>query len=181
MLTMRRVMIIGQPGAGKSTLARELGKALNLPVVHIDRFHWQEGWVARDPTERDSLCHQAHAQDAWIIEGGNSPTWPERIARCDTLIWIDIPVWARLWRICKRTIRHIGRSRDDMPANCPERFDLLFLKWVWDTRKQYFNQMRATYDGFPPDKTRKRFRSLRAVSAFLDAQRPRAKKKTPLT
>ncbi|GAA6188522.1 ATPase AAA [Litorivita sp. NS0012-18] len=167
---MQRVMIIGQPGAGKSTLARRLGAALDLPVVHIDQFHWKEGWIERDAEERDKLCREAHAQDAWIIEGGNSPTWRERIARCDTLIWIDIPVWARLWRICKRTIRHKGRSRADMPANCPESFDMSFLKWVWTSRKQYFEMMQTAHENVPRDKTRHRFRSLRAVNAFIKSQ-----------
>ena len=48
---MRRVMIVGQPGAGKSTLAREIGAITHLPVVHIDLIHWRAGWVERTGAE----------------------------------------------------------------------------------------------------------------------------------
>ena len=44
---MKRVMIVGQPGAGKSTIARQIGQRTGLPVVHIDKIHWMPGWVER--------------------------------------------------------------------------------------------------------------------------------------
>ena len=93
---MRRIMIIGQPGSGKSTFARELGAITHLPVFHIDHIHWQSGWVERPGPEKDRLCADVHAQDKWIFEGGHSTTWPERLDRADTLIWLDLPLllWA---------------------------------------------------------------------------------------
>ncbi len=57
-----------------------------------------------------------------------------------------------------------------MPANCPESFDMSFLKWVWTSRKQYFEMMQTAHEKVPRDKTRHRFRSLRAVNAFLKSQ-----------
>ena len=92
-------MIIGQPGSGKSTLARRLGKILDLPVVHIDLIHWQSGWIERAKSEKDRLCSEVHTRDKWIFEGGHSNTWAERLGRADTLIFLDIPLAVRAWRV----------------------------------------------------------------------------------
>ncbi|MGB3409246.1 MAG: AAA family ATPase, partial [Jannaschia sp.] len=73
---MRRVMIIGQPGSGKSTFARAMGELTFLPVHHIDRIHWKPGWIERSRAEKTRLCEEVHSQDAWIFEGGHSATWP---------------------------------------------------------------------------------------------------------
>ena len=102
---MKRVMIIGQPGSGKSTLARFLGERTGLPVVHIDKIHWKPGWNEREKEEKTALCQAVHARDRWIFEGGHSVTWEERRARCDTLIWLDFPLWLRVWRVVWRTLR----------------------------------------------------------------------------
>jgi len=91
-------MIVGQPGSGKSTLARAIGDRLNLPVVHVDLIHWQPGWVERTGSEKDRLCSEAHAKHSWILEGGRSATWPERLGRADTVIWLDFPLTVRVSR-----------------------------------------------------------------------------------
>ena len=132
---MRRVMIIGPPGSGKSTLARELGGITHLPVVHIDRIHWRSGWVERGPEEKTRLCREVHARPAWIFEGGHSRTWDERLARADTLIWLDMPIGLRLYRVTWRTLRWYGRSRPDLPDGCPEQLSAEFYAFIWRTRK----------------------------------------------
>jgi adenylate kinase family enzyme len=133
---MKRIMIVGQPGSGKSTFAQAAGKCTGLPVVHIDKIHWQAGWVERSGDEKTRLCNEAAAADRWIFEGGHSATLPGRIARADMLIWLDRPLWLRLWRIVRRTLRHRGRTRPDLADGCPERLRLLpeFISFIWETR-----------------------------------------------
>ncbi|WP_371168417.1 AAA family ATPase [Aliiroseovarius sp. 2305UL8-7] len=131
---MKRVMVIGQPGSGKSTLARELGKRTGLPVIHIDKIHWMPGWVERDREEKTRLCREVHARAQWIFEGGHSVTWPERLSRCDTLVWLDVPLGLRVWRVFWRTFKDYGRSRVDLPDDCPERFSFEFYRYIWKTR-----------------------------------------------
>ncbi|MEP0940360.1 MAG: DNA topology modulation protein FlaR [Rhizobiaceae bacterium] len=139
---MKRVMIIGQPGSGKSTLARKLGQYTDLPVVHIDQIHWKPGWIERGAAEKTALCQEVHQRDAWIFEGGHSQSWQQRLERCDTLIWLDFPLGLRLLRVVHRTIRDYGRTRQDLPPNCPERFNLEFYKWIWKTRRRHREKMR---------------------------------------
>ena len=134
---MRRVMILGQPGSGKSTLARAMGERTGLPVVHIDRIHWQAGWVERPREEKTRLCREVEARDAWIFEGGHSATWDTRLARADLLVWLDRPVGLRLWRVTRRGLLGLGRTRPDLPEGCPERLRNLpaFVGFIWRTRR----------------------------------------------
>ncbi len=161
-------MIIGQPGSGKSTLARALGDKLKLPVVHIDQIHWQPGWTERPAAEKSALCREVHRRERWIFEGGHSATWPERLERADTLIWLDIPLHVRAWRVAKRTLRHYGQSRPDLPEDCPERFSWEFTVWIWQTRKTGREKMGRFYDAVPPGKSRYQLQDHRQVKHFLE-------------
>ena len=133
---MQRVMIIGQPGSGKSTLARKLGERTGLPVVHIDTIHWQPGWIERSRDEKTRLCHEVEARERWIFEGGHSATWNNRLARADMVIWIDRSAPLRFWRVLRRTVLNRGRSRPDLPENCPELLANLpeFFRLMWRTK-----------------------------------------------
>lgn len=164
----KRIMIIGQPGSGKSTLARELGQVTGLPVFHIDLIHWKSGWVERSGPEKDQLCAQVHAQDNWIFEGGRSSTWPERLDRADTLIWLDFPLPIRAWRIFWRTIRHLGKSRPDLPEGCPESFNWEFIEFIWRTRKTNRLKMQQLFNTATDEKDRYRLRSRVEVETYIE-------------
>lgn len=163
----KRVMIIGQPGSGKSTLARILGKSLDLPVFHIDLIHWQSGWVERSGEEKDRLCAEVHAKDSWIFEGGRSSTWPERLHRADTLVWLDFPLTVRAYRVCRRTLQYYGKTRPDLPNGCPERFDLEFTQWIWNTRKSGRVRMQNLFDSAPKSVDKYKLQNQDEVNQFV--------------
>ncbi len=164
---MQRVMIVGQPGAGKSTFARKLGAVTGLPVVHIDHIHWKTGWVERERVEKTALCREVHARPEWIFEGGHSTTWGERLERADTLIWLDRGLALRVWRVVWRTLRQYGKNRPDLPDGCPEQFSAEFYGFIWRTRRSARRRMAALVADAPGDKTVLRFRSNREEDAFL--------------
>ena len=132
---MERIIIIGCGGAGKSTLARKLGEVLDLPVVHLDKLFWKPGWVETSHEEFDALLAQELAKDQWIMDGNFNRTMPERMKRCDTIIYLDFSRCACLMGVLKRIITTYGTVRPDMGEGCPERIDLEFLKWVWNFNK----------------------------------------------
>ena len=133
---MKRVVIIGCGGAGKSTLAQELGKRTGLPVIHLDSIFWLPGWVEMNRDEFDRKIRAEMAKEAWIIDGNYNRTMPERIAHCDTIIYLDFPRIVCLYGIFKRLLTNIGKTRPDMGEGCPERIDWEFLKWVWNLNKK---------------------------------------------
>ncbi len=131
-MPLRRVAIIGSGGAGKSTLARQIGAVTGLPVVHLDREHWQPGWVAPEPDAWAARVEQLAAGDAWVIDGNYGGTMGTRLARADTVVLVDLPRTVCVYRAVKRALRYRNRSRPDMAPGCEEKFDRAFLKWIWD-------------------------------------------------
>ena len=139
---MERILIIGCGGAGKSTLARQLGKLTGLPVVHLDKLFWHPGWVESTKEEIDAKIAAALDEPQWIMDGNYNRTLPMRIQKCDTVIYLDFSRFACLMGVAKRVLTTYGTVRPDMAEGCPERFDLDFLRWVWNfnknKREQYY-------------------------------------------
>lgn len=129
---MERILIIGCGGAGKSTLARQLGEKLELPVVHLDKLFWKPGWVEESSEEFDRKLAIELEKTRWIMDGNFNRTMPQRLSKCDTIIYLDFSRWACLWGVVRRIITTYGTVRPDMGDGCPERFDLNFLRWVWN-------------------------------------------------
>lgn len=132
---MERILIIGCGGAGKSTLARQLGEKLGVPVVHLDKLFWKPGWVERSDEEFDAILAQELEKPRWIMDGNFNRTMPQRMEKCDTIIYLDFGRFACLRGVLKRVLTTYGKVRPDMGEGCPERFDLEFLKWVWNFNK----------------------------------------------
>ena len=132
---MKRVLIIGCGGAGKSTLARALGEKTGLPVVHLDSIFWLPGWVEMEKDAFDQRLREEMAKETWIMDGNFNRTMEERIAHCDTIIYLDFSRFACLRGVLKRVITTYGKVRPDMGEGCPERLDWEFLKWVWNFNK----------------------------------------------
>jgi adenylate kinase family enzyme len=129
---MKRVLVIGPGGAGKSTFAKRLGKLLGIEVKHLDRFYWRAGWTK--PSEDDWLktITELTSGDSWIMDGNFGGTLDLRLKSCDTIIFLDMPRLLCLWRVTKRRLLYRNRSRPDMAEGCNEKLDLEFIRWVWN-------------------------------------------------
>jgi adenylate kinase family enzyme len=145
---MRRVLVVGCAGAGKTTFARRLGDKLKLPVIHLDFHFWRPGWQSPDPVVWREQVTALAAMPEWVMDGIYANTLDIRMPRADTLFWLDHPRAICMRRVLVRTIAGYGRTRPDLPKNCPERFDLEFLRYVWDFRRKQRPRIAAAIEQF---------------------------------
>ena len=133
---MRKILVIGSGGAGKTTFARRLGELRNIEVLHLDSLYWNPGWVETPKPEWLKTVEELVARDAWIMDGNYSGTLDLRLRACDTVIFLDLGRAICLWRVLKRWMRYRNRSRPDMAAGCHEQFNPEFILWVWNYRRR---------------------------------------------
>ena len=129
---MKRVLVIGPGGSGKSTFARRLGQLLNIEVKHLDRFYWRAGWTKPSNEDWVKTVGELIGGDSWIIDGNFGGTLVQRVERCDTIIFLDMPRLLCLWRVTKRRLLYRNSSRPDMTEGCNEKLDREFIDWVWN-------------------------------------------------
>lgn len=128
---MRRVLVVGCSGTGKSTFAAALGRKLGLPVVHLDGHFWRPGWVQCDLAGWPQKVAELLDEPEWVMDGNFLATLEARLAACDTVIFLDRGRLVCLWRVIKRWFLYRSRTRPDLPEGCPERIDWEFYRWVW--------------------------------------------------
>jgi adenylate kinase family enzyme len=133
---MRKVLVIGPGGAGKSTLARRIGERTGLPVIHLDAHYWKPGWVPTAKEEWLRLVTELCTRDAWVMDGNYGGTLDVRMRAADTIVFLDVPVRVSLWGIVERRLRHRGRHRADMAEGCDEQLTWQFLWWVYTYRRR---------------------------------------------
>lgn len=144
---MRRVLVLGCGGAGKTTLARRIAAQAGLPLVHLDTHFWQPQWVPSPPEAWEQQVAALTAQPDWVIDGNYSGTLSQRLEACDMVVLLDLPRRTCLWRVVKRWLQYRGRSRPELPAGCPERLHWSFIRWIWSyprrTRALLLRQLEA--------------------------------------
>ena len=133
---MKRVVVIGSGGSGKSTFSRQLGQVTGLPVVHLDRLYWHAGWVKTEREEWTAIVDREIERPEWIMDGNFGGTRAVRMAAADSIIMLDLPRLTCMYRIMKRRLTYREGSRPDMAEGCHERFDPEFILWVWNYPKQ---------------------------------------------
>lgn len=148
---MKKILIVGVNGAGKTTFAKELSEILDIPLIFIDKIYRTDNWCLADKEYADSVINSALSEDSWIIDGNNKTTLTDRLKCCDTVFYFDFNTVSCLVNCIKRTIKNYGVQRDDVGgSNNIEKFDLnklYFFKSVLffnrNNRKDYYDMINS--------------------------------------
>ena len=122
---MKRVMIIGCPGSGKSTFARSLTAKTGLPLYYLDMMYWNPDRTTKPKDEFRAALRETVALPEWIIDGNYGSTLEIRMEACDTVIFLDYPVEVCIAGVEERR----GKPRPDMPWVETEP-DLEFIEFI---------------------------------------------------
>lgn len=130
---MQRIVILGQSGTGKSTLARRLANHLDIPYLHIDTIFWQPGWVPLDKELLREKIKEFISKDKWVIDGNYSSSIEDRLELCDTVIFLNYNRFVGLYGALSRYFKYRGKVRESIGEGCQEKIDFEFVKWIlWD-------------------------------------------------
>ena len=164
---MKKILVIGPGGAGKSTFAKELGERLAIDVIHLDVHYWRPGWVETSSADWEEKIDEIIAGESWVMDGNYSGTLQKRLQACDTVVFLDMPRSVCAWRVIKRYMQRRGATRPDMAAGCPERFSLQFLLWVWNYPKRSRQKVLTLLAEYKHSRRIVQLRSNQQVSDFL--------------
>jgi adenylate kinase family enzyme len=161
---MKRVVVIGNGGGGKSTLARRLAAQADCPCVEIDTLLWQPGWRLA-PVETYNAEHaRLIAQERWIIEGlGRQESIPQRLSRSTDIVLIDMPLWMHFWLAAERQLQWAAGGLESPPAGIAQmpRTEALF-RTIWEVDQTWMPEIRARVS--EEEKRGKRVSRLASVS-----------------
>jgi len=164
-----RVVIVGNCGAGKSTLSRALAPLLGLPLVHLDRIYWLAGWQPRSEQEWISILERELDKERWILEGNYLSTLDLRLAQSQVAIWLHTTTWFSLFRIFRRVVTTFGKVRPDSAPGCPEQWDWEFMQYVWRFNRDHTPKIAEQLENLSTPGTVIKLNGARQVKALLAA------------
>lgn len=149
---MKRVVVFGRGGAGKSTLAVRLGSLTGLPVIELDKHFWSSDLTPLTPEQWKALQSKLISSERWILDGDLGPyDAPEvRLEAADTVIVLDFALWRCAWRA-------IRRSRENAE----------FWRWLVSYRRRSLPTVTAAVAASAPDAVVRLLRNPRDVRKFL--------------
>lgn len=128
---MKKVIIIGCPGSGKSTFARMLSQKTNLPLYYLDMIWHNPDQTTITKEEFDKKLMEILEREEWIMDGNFQRTLPIRLKHCDTVFLLDFPLEVSLEGVQQR----IGKKREDMPW-IEQTFDEEFKTYILNFKRE---------------------------------------------
>lgn len=168
---MRRVAIIGPGGAGKTTLATELGRRLGIELVELDRLIWDPGWVKTPVQQVEEAQRAALGGESWIVDSASPRALRARLEAADTIVFLDVPPSLCAVRTLRRRLRTRGQPRAELAPGCvPARLDravLRYLGYIRRYRREIRPQIVDELERLSPRRRIVVLRDTRQIRSFL--------------
>jgi adenylate kinase family enzyme len=129
LMAVKRILVLGPCGSGKTRLTREFSHILDLPAVHLDAEFWRPAWISTPQQEWRGMVSSLIEQESWIMDGTYESTLDLRIPAADAIVVLDRPRWSCLWGVISRSLTYRNKPRPDAPSNQP--LDLAYLRYIW--------------------------------------------------
>ena len=140
---MKRVMVIGCPGAGKSTFSGKLQEKTGLPLYYLDMIWHRPDRTNVSREEFDERLGEITRRDQWILDGNYLRTMKVRLEASDTVFLLDYPL-----EVClEGAISRIGKRRGDLPWVETE-LDPEFRQWILDFQKDQMPEIRRLLEQY---------------------------------
>ena len=159
---MKRVIVIGCPGAGKSTFARKLAAKTGLPLYYLDMIWHRSDRTVIGREEFDRQLDTLVTEDKWIIDGNYARSLPIRLSHCDTVFFFDLP----LDECIEGAKSRLGKERVDMPW-VDNVLDPEFIQWIIDFPRVIIPKIEDYLKSF--NKTIIRFHSREEADKLIDS------------
>jgi len=141
---MKRIVVIGNSGGGKSTLARRLRAAQACPHVEIDELLWQPGWKLTPVEVYDAEHARLIEKEDWIIDGlGRRASIAPRLTRSTDIVFVDMPLWMHFWLAAERQIKWSAGAIEHPPAGLSKMppTEALF-RTIWEVDQEWMPEIR---------------------------------------
>ena len=170
---MKRIIVVGCPGSGKSVFSRELHEVTGIPLCHLDVLRWNPD---RTFVSREVMLERLGpilASERWIIDGNYASTMELRLRACDTVIFLDYPT-----EVCvEGYLSRRGIARPDMPwVEGADEVDAEFLGFIRSYNREQRPEVFALLERYP-DKRQIVFQGRAEATAFLCGLKSAAKEK----
>jgi adenylate kinase family enzyme len=170
-----KIAVIGTSGSGKTTVARELARRLDVPHVELDALYHGPGWTETPVEEFRRRVEAATDGSGWVVDGNYDGSLGDLVlGRADTVVWLDVPLRVALSRVTRRTIRRI-RTNEELWSGNRESWRGGFFGWesmfVW-TIRSHLRRRRAVPRQLAqhPHLRVIRLRTVREVESYLSGK-----------
>ena len=124
MFNYKKIVVIGCPGAGKSTFSRKLHNATGIELFHLDSVYWNSDCTHISHEELIERQREIFKKDSFIIDGNFKSTLELRIKQAEVVFWFDLPT-----EICIQGAQNRKGNRPEMPCQLPANDELIdFIK-----------------------------------------------------